>query len=332
MRRDDPLPAPVRSPLTGGSDCELVRTIAAETLIAAWREQLGLDIRDELRGHEAITLYRCRRTGLRFFAPPDVAGSARLYARLQRRAWYYEPSRRNGGAPTPRWEYHAALREIAAGERVLEVGAGDGRFLALARAAGVDARGIELSPEAAGAACERGLAVDVIGLDDAAREHAGGFDAACAFQVLEHVAEPRPFLEAMIRLLRPSGRLILCVPNCGGYLAELDDSLLNMPPHHMLHWTAGAFAALEGLLPLALERVRYEPLAAHNVRGFVSALRRRATRRLPAPLARALSNRYTNAGLRAALRLGLRRLFRGHGLLVTFRRTAPAPRGPDGTG
>lgn len=323
---DDP---PPRSPLTGGSRLTVLRPIPARDLVGWWQEAYGIDIAPELAGHDVVLYCRCEETGLGFFHPPDVAGGPELYAQLQRFDWYYDPAQRIGDRRgAPRWEFTAALDVLAPGERVLEIGCGEGRFLELARDAGIDARGIELSSEAAAAARARGLAVDTLQLDDAARTLGGRFDAVCAFQVLEHVPDPLPFLHSALELLTARGRLILCVPDCDGYLKYCDDALLNMPPHHMLHWTRQAFHSLEGLLPLRVEELTREPLALHNVRGWVGAQKKRAYATLPRPLARGLFNRYTNTVYRAALRAGLRRWCGGHGLFAVLRATGSGPASP----
>jgi SAM-dependent methyltransferase len=96
---------------------------------------------------------------------------------------------------------------MPAGARVLDAGAGDGRYraeFAHTRYIGVDL--------AIGDA-----AVDYSGLDAICTltglpfAH-GGFDAVLCTQVLEHVAEPLQVLQEICRVLRPGGRLFLSAP------------------------------------------------------------------------------------------------------------------------
>jgi len=108
------------------------------------------------------------------------------------------------------------------GERVLDVGAGLGQLTrAIARAVGPAGRviGIERSVEQIAEARrlaredgeERMLdlrAGDVMNLDLAPGEW-GGFDVAHARFILEHVPEPQRVVSAMVRAVRPGGRVVL---------------------------------------------------------------------------------------------------------------------------
>jgi SAM-dependent methyltransferase len=96
---------------------------------------------------------------------------------------------------------------VPAGARVLDAGAGDGRYraeFAHTRYTGVDL--------AIGDA-----AVDYSGLDALCTLvslpfGAGAFDAVLCTQVLEHVAEPLQVLQEIFRVMRPGGRLFLSAP------------------------------------------------------------------------------------------------------------------------
>jgi SAM-dependent methyltransferase len=299
----------VRSPLTHTDRVTLIDTMPTANLVADWK-QLDIDITGDLHGHEEIRLYRCDQTGLLFFWPGDVAGSAKLYEGLQRFAWYYAPHK---------WEYDAALRTLAGAHRVLEIGCGDGAFVAKAVAAGIDIVGIELNPQAVTVARGRGLPVELLDLGDAANRYEGAMDAVCAFQVLEHVTDVRGFLEAGIRMLKPGGLLVLCVPNAQGYLRDLP-SRLDMPPHHMSKWSADTFASLSQLFPVDLVETQVEPLAKPHVSAYVAAKWSVYRRRWP--YLAWLFNRPTSLLARVALRSGLRRFAAGQSLYAILKRHA----------
>ena len=116
----------------------------------------------------------------------------------------------------------SSLAEIAIrpGERVVDFGCGLGQLTRdMARAAGVPALGIERSREQiaealrlARAAHEEALvelrAGDVL-TPPLARDEWGTFDVAHARFILEHVPQPLNVVRAMVRAVRPGGRIVL---------------------------------------------------------------------------------------------------------------------------
>jgi 2-polyprenyl-3-methyl-5-hydroxy-6-metoxy-1,4-benzoquinol methylase len=297
------------SPLTGLGDVTLLKTIPAEQLIRDWRDgRLKIDITEELHGHEEIYLYQCNRTKLRFFYPPDIAGSDRLYEKLQSNEFYYTEDK---------WEHRAALEDLAGCEQILEIGSGFGAFVQICIDRGLNARGVELNEAAVARAQQLGLPVERLGLEHAAELYNGTFDAVCGFQVLEHVPNPCDFISWSVKMLRPHGKLIYCVPNADSFL-KYQYNLLDMPPHHMLRFSRETFVSLQKLFPLKLEKVMYEPLASYHVAGYIDSYSRHY--RSHCTPTKILFNRYINPFYRFCLRLGLRRLLGGQSLYVLFRR------------
>ena len=109
-----------------------------------------------------------------------------------------------------------------------------------------------------------------------ADEEPNRYDAVCAFQVLEHVAHPRRFLDACVRLLRPGGRLCIAVPNDDGYMGKQrrEKASLNLPPHHLSRWGRRTLMSLEGLFPLKVRRIAFEPLSEHHVPEYIHCMAR----------------------------------------------------------
>jgi 2-polyprenyl-3-methyl-5-hydroxy-6-metoxy-1,4-benzoquinol methylase len=300
----------ISSPLAGTQNVTLLRVIQGRDLIERWQREYGIDVTAELRGHQEIHLYRCETTGLEFYWPRDVNGSSRLYEQLQKYEWYYEPHK---------WEHRVALKDLKSlgKARVMEVGCGDGAFVADALRAGIDVRGIEINPAAVQAAKSRGLPVEHIDLSDAATNFAGSMDAVCAFQVLEHVSDPRGFLEHCVRMLKAGGVLILCVPNAESFLKD-QSVLLDMPPHHMLRWSVRSFASLTSLMPVDLVLTRLEPLRRTHVGSYAAA--RCVAWRRKAPALAWLFGKPTRAAIGLSMRAGLRHLATGQSLYALLRR------------
>jgi trans-aconitate methyltransferase len=94
----------------------------------------------------------------------------------------------------------------AVGERVLDLGCGDGALTERLAAAGCEVVGIDSSPEQVAAARARGLDARVG--DARALEFDCGFDAVFSNAVLHWVREPRRAIDGAWRALRPGGRFV----------------------------------------------------------------------------------------------------------------------------
>ena len=114
----------------------------------------------------------------------------------------------------------AALLDLPAQGKLLELGCGGGRFLRGIAAArpGLELVGIDLSQRALAAARAhtRGVEFRLVASPEAALPAADEeFDAVCVFDVLEHVREPASTLREVQRVLRAGGIFHLHVP-CEG--------------------------------------------------------------------------------------------------------------------
>jgi 2-polyprenyl-3-methyl-5-hydroxy-6-metoxy-1,4-benzoquinol methylase len=296
----------ITSPLTGSTDLTLLRNIPAEYLIQGWKQEFQIDIREELGSNSVIKLYQCNQTKLKFFMPLDLVGSGQLYEKLQKFDWYYMPNK---------WEHQLALRDLQGCQKILEIGSGFGDFVESGIQAGLDICGIELNELAVATAKRRNLPVQRLDLKDAAATYQGLFDGVCSFQVLEHVCNPKEFIEWSVQMLKPGGKLIFGVPDADGF-QKYQDFLLDMPPHHMHQWSASTFESLETLFPIKLEKIVREPLARYHIRTFLSAY----AHRFPTPVQTILFNRYLKKLYFHILSLGLFRMLPGMSLYALFRK------------
>jgi 2-polyprenyl-3-methyl-5-hydroxy-6-metoxy-1,4-benzoquinol methylase len=98
------------------------------------------------------------------------------------------------------------------GQRLLDIGCGNGDFLVNARDAGWDVLGIDPDPRAIAVAEARGLDVRLGSIDLLAAE-SGCFDAITLSHVLEHLHHPGQFIQAVHRLLKPGGVVFIDTPN-----------------------------------------------------------------------------------------------------------------------
>src|SRR5580693_5667582 len=110
------------------------------------------------------------------------------------------------------------LERVAAGERVLDVGCGEGRFTAELARAGALAVGVDVAREPLRRARERNRELDVRLLDDGEGRwelEDASFDVVWAGEVIEHVADTAAWLSEVRRVLRSGGSLLLSTPAHG---------------------------------------------------------------------------------------------------------------------
>jgi SAM-dependent methyltransferase len=179
--------------------------------------------------------------------------------------------------------------------RLLDIGAGRGRFVAQARAAGWYAHGLE--PSQRGIDGARALGIELVhgGIRDA-DVPPGSLDAATLWHVLEHVDDPGLELDWIVGWLRPGGLLLVGVPNLASVQARIGGKRwyhLDVP-RHRTHFTVRGLQALlraHGLEPVATRHLLLE----HNPFGLWVSFVSRFTR-VPSWLYHALKH---NAPLRS---------------------------------
>lgn len=170
--------------------------------------------------------------------------------------------------------------------RLLDIGCGNGLFVGLAREAGYESHGIEMSQEAVAIAVGNGITGVQCGTEETIIESGETFDVLTLHHVLEHVPDPFPYLKRIQKLLRRPGGIIVQVPNrasiqaglLGGRWYGLDC------PRHLTNFTEYSLLHALGRAGFRVQKVSHYSLR-DNAPALVSSL-------LPSldPIARRVKN------------------------------------------
>jgi SAM-dependent methyltransferase len=231
-------------------------------------------------GHRAHRpIWGCRSCGLLVQWPiPDSPALLEAYGAVEDPLYLAEKDNRY-------LTFRRALRFLgpATGQRLLDVGAYCGFFVDVARRAGFDAEGIELSRWAVAHARGLGLPVHNETIEERARSGAR-YDILTLWDVIEHLRDPRRELEHAHRLLERGGRLYVSTVDARSLAARALGArwpwLMEM---HVIYFDRST-------LPALLEETGFRTLRRTTYTHTVSAgyLVRKAAASFP-PLAPALS-------------------------------------------
>lgn len=132
----------------------------------------------------------------------------------------------------------AAVIKEQAGKRLLDIGCGDGSFLLAARNAGWEVVGTEMNPHRASLG-DLDVKKDITEVPEDRP-----FDCITMWHTLEHMRDIRTVLSQISRLLKPEGKLLIAVPDNGGFQARLfKQKWLHLDvPRHLFHFDAGSLS------------------------------------------------------------------------------------------
>ena len=253
-------------PITGLPASRRIQPISARLLGKLWRRGFGVRAERQLAPIGQFGLWESP-CGLAFFEPM-LAGDASFYLDLYRRTEF----RRALSAPRiPRAEFRRIAELVRPGDRVLDVGCGEGglgRHLPHSIYVGLDPHGHAAAPR-----------LDI--RDETVAEHAAlhseEYDVVCALHALEHVTDPLGFACDLVRCLKPGGALCIVVPSRASAITEIPNFVLNAPPHHLSWWNEAALNALAEKLGLAIEIAEAVPFSFDSIIYWMGRLSPRLT-------------------------------------------------------
>jgi SAM-dependent methyltransferase len=227
-------------------------------------------LRDCLGGASRVRIARCGRCGLEM-AVPGLTWTGDTYPRQE----YYLA-----------FDHQRALDRLSRlpPTRILELGCGDGQFLAAARELGHEGLGLDFVESAVQAASARGVTAVAGDLD--ALEHwgegGGPYGVVAMFQILEHVADPLPLLRRLRELTRPGGQLFVGVPAPDRFSRGVphpdrvgSTDFWDWPPQHALRWTEDALRDALSATGWTVRACTPEPLRLVGAAAYVAAVRGR---------------------------------------------------------
>lgn len=149
--------------------------------------------------------------------------------------------------------------------RLIDIGCGPGLLLDLARQRSYAVQGCDISPWATQYAREQGLDVQTGDLH-AVNYPSGQFDVAVVNHTLEHVPDPRAFLEEVYRILAPDGIIVVGVPNFASFMSQLMRERWAglLPDQHLWHFTPQTLRKMLRRANFCTARLTIEPHVHHH--------------------------------------------------------------------
>ncbi len=252
----------ILSPITLSDDVTLIRKINVKDIIKLYKS-FEINVSENFNSLTEVSIFQCNQTGYKFYYPFNMGGGNLFYQHFQNFDWYYMPWK---------WEHEIAKSYIRSGMNLLEVGCANGAFLKRINEMYSLNNSIGLELNESTQIQNESWQIINANVEEYSINHQNEFDIVCSFQVLEHIAEIKSFIDGNIKCLKPGGKLIISVPNNNSFLQSLE-APLNMPPHHMGLWTEDSLKALTDFFPLKVLNVHLETLNEYHVDNYLSSIR-----------------------------------------------------------
>ena len=297
----------VFSPFIPTQKLQLVRKIPVSFLRKQWNESYQIDLPKNFGQKGEVFEMICPKSDVTFFYPKNIFGKSDFYKKLSAANPYYQEEK---------WEYQEALRFIPATSDVLEIGCGNGEFLALCRLKKCQLVGLELNRGIRNMD-PKSLRIIHAPWEKYLLKKRARHSVIAAFQVLEHLPNPEIFFQRCASGLRRGGVLIVGVPNRDSFIKD-SFNLLDLPPHHMTRWSRKSFLVIAPRYGFQVVRIMDEPLAPYHVDYYLDTqmgkMRRQRDWR------RFIFKRPWKGLIRSLLLLGLRKKIRGQTILAVLRK------------
>ena len=182
-----------------------------------------------------------------------TAGGEDLYEQLHKHSWYYMEEKP---------EYTLAKPYLPKQGEILEIGSGNAAF---AKICGIERyTGLEFNDAAIALAKSKNILLKKEPIETHSINNKLKYQCVVSFQVLEHIQNPAAFIQKCIEVLAPGGMLIIAVPNHDGICGKAQNNLLDMPPHHISHWSEKTMAHIGQQFNLKTVSIETENIAPYH--------------------------------------------------------------------
>jgi len=165
---------------------------------------------------------------------------------------------------------------------ILDIGCATGALIASLRDKGWRVTGVEISPSAVYAKNERKLDVRNVPLEEINFPE-NSFDVILASHLIEHLNEPKTFLEETYRILKNNGSLFITTPDISGFQSRLFGS----------RWRSAIFDHLYlfsmRTLSKMLKTIGYKVVSCHSWGGLAAGIAPKTVKRVADFLAKRLN-------------------------------------------
>jgi len=230
-----------------------------------------LEVKDHSISKEVFSLKQCTQCSFVFTSNPPVESQAGSYYKSEQ---YISHSNTSKGAINKLYKIARGLMlsvkkgivaQYSSGKKLLDYGTGTGFFMQYMKAKGYAVRGVELDDDA------RNFGIQTHGLNIGTPEellHSEEekiLDAITLWHVLEHLYDPKKYLQKFHELLSDQGTLFLALPNydcLDGKVYASHWAGYDLPRHlwHFNPKTVREIAVRTGFKVVALKRLPFDPM------------------------------------------------------------------------
>ena len=294
--------------------------LQTKDIVDLWKKQ-GNNIESIFYENHTIGKYQCKKCNLIFF-DPLICGDDNFYSELGKSEWYY--------LHDDKTEYTYANNFIKDNDFILDIGSGRGAFFKYITSKNISYTGLDLSSQAVSDAQKENINVLQKTLECFIKDTNQKFDVIVIFQVLEHLDNINGFIKLAIQCLKESGYIIIAVPNNAAFIKFAQNHLLNIPPHHVLHWNEKSLRFLAGINSLEVVDIFFEKVT--NVHGHyffstvIAALIRKLLFIKEKSISRAALNRVINkfsaiiASIMIFFKIKIYDKFNGQTMIIVLKR------------